>query len=297
MLFRSGKPLDEWRRDNISRIVYQIYDRVKETKPWVKVSSAPLGRYRDIPGLRFYGWNAYGTVFQDACKWLNDGKQDLLVPMMYYKEELFYPYLKDWLAQSNGRPIVPGLGVYRLDEADANWSLNDIGNQIVHSRTFGAKGQALYRAANFTKNKKGIARLLEQDLYDTPVLYPPMDWVESLAPDTLSGISINDDENTIGWLSSVDAAYYTVYGKRRCDILGGVTYDVLEPVVYTTSWRFADNNRIDRYEALAVSASNCYHKEGKKSSDVSLKPKKCVYSHGLYKIGRASCRERVCQYV
>ena len=42
---RSGKKksLADWRRENINRMVYRIYDWVKQTKPGVQVSSSPLG--------------------------------------------------------------------------------------------------------------------------------------------------------------------------------------------------------------------------------------------------------------
>ena len=47
---RSGKKksLADWRRENINRMVYRIYDWVKQTKPWVQVSSSPLGKYNRI---------------------------------------------------------------------------------------------------------------------------------------------------------------------------------------------------------------------------------------------------------
>ena len=47
---QSGKkrPLADWRRENINRMVYRFYDYVKQVKPWVQVSSSPLGKYSRI---------------------------------------------------------------------------------------------------------------------------------------------------------------------------------------------------------------------------------------------------------
>jgi len=45
--YSKGRTLDQWRRDNISEIVRYIYKGVKAMKPWVKVSTCPVGKYRD----------------------------------------------------------------------------------------------------------------------------------------------------------------------------------------------------------------------------------------------------------
>jgi len=45
--YGKGRTLDQWRRDNISEIVRYIYKGVKAIKPWVKVSTSPVGKYRD----------------------------------------------------------------------------------------------------------------------------------------------------------------------------------------------------------------------------------------------------------
>ncbi len=91
-LYGKGKSRADWRRDNITRFVTKAYDRVKKVKPWVQVSSSPLGRYRALENVGGHGWTALETVYQDAGgRWMRIGKHDALYPMMYYKEALFYP--------------------------------------------------------------------------------------------------------------------------------------------------------------------------------------------------------------
>lgn len=46
-----SKSLFRWREDNITGIVTAIYEEVKRLKPWVKVSSSPLGRYASLEGF------------------------------------------------------------------------------------------------------------------------------------------------------------------------------------------------------------------------------------------------------
>ena len=60
---KSGKKLSlsEWRRANINKMMSCIYDWVKSVKPWVQVSSAPLGKYNRIERVPNAGWTAYDT--------------------------------------------------------------------------------------------------------------------------------------------------------------------------------------------------------------------------------------------
>lgn len=147
---RSGKkkPLAQWRRDNITHIVYTIYNKVKSVNPDVQLSSAPLGVYNGRFGKHYYGWNAFEAGYQEVERWLQEDKHDFIAPMMYYKGAMFYPFVIDWCKRSYGKPVVPGLGIYRLNEPGSNWDLNEIEKQIWWSRHLGASGYALFRAGN-----------------------------------------------------------------------------------------------------------------------------------------------------
>ena len=71
--YNKGRTLDQWRRDNISEIVRYIYKGVKAMKPWVKVSTCPVGKYRDTSRYPSRGWNAFFTVYQDPQGWIGEG--------------------------------------------------------------------------------------------------------------------------------------------------------------------------------------------------------------------------------
>ena len=178
-LHGNGKSRDEWRRDNVTRFVTKAYDQVKALKPWVQVSSAPLGRYRALDN-NGVGWTALETVSQDAGKWMMMGKHDAIYPMMYYKERLFYPFVDDWLKHGDGRIIVPGLGAYQMIEL--GWSHRDILNQVDYAREKETNGQAFFRTENVLSNTKGILREL-QEYYKYPAKLPPMTWLNDSIPD------------------------------------------------------------------------------------------------------------------
>ena len=126
----NGRSLAQWRRDNLTEILRYIYKEVKEIKPWVKVSTSPVGKYRDTSRYSSRGWNAFNAVYQDVQGWLGEGIQDQIYPMMYFRGNHFYPFALDWKEQSNGRQVIPGLGIYFLHPSEGNWSLDEIERQM-----------------------------------------------------------------------------------------------------------------------------------------------------------------------
>ncbi len=58
-------------------------------KPWVKVSTCPVGKYSDTARYPSRGWNAFHTVYQDVQGWLGEGIQDQIYPMMYFRGNRF----------------------------------------------------------------------------------------------------------------------------------------------------------------------------------------------------------------
>ena len=82
-------------RNNITRIVRTIHHKVKNIKPWVKLSCSPLGKFDDLTRYQSGGWNAYNKVCQDAQGWLREGLMDQLYPMMYYDGRHYYPFAAD----------------------------------------------------------------------------------------------------------------------------------------------------------------------------------------------------------
>lgn len=256
----------DWRRNNITRFVSKAYKLVKSKKPWVQVSSAPLGRYRALND-RGRGWTALETVFQDAGKWMEMGIHDALYPMMYYKDELFFPYLDDWKKQSNGRIIVPGLGAYQMIEL--KWTQKDITDQIDYSREIDVHGQAYFRTENVLSNTKGILSKLA-DYYEYPAKQPAMTWLSDsipLKPNDLQAERLENGVFQLKWESYANdnRVTYNVY-RSETDDFSRDKYDNLmatnlsEPIFYY----MAEDNDTAYYYYVTVSDS--YNNE----SEVSI---------------------------
>lgn len=177
-----GQSKDEWRRSNINRMVQAVHDAVREEKPWVKLSSSPVGKYRDTRRQSSRGWNAYDAVSQDAKRWLREGWQDMLFPMMYFTDEHFYPFADDWKEDTGNKPVVPGLGIYFLSPAEKNWPLQTVSAQLNVVRAEGLGGQAFFRSRFLTDDVKGLYTLLQQTFYACPALPVPMPWLDNQRP-------------------------------------------------------------------------------------------------------------------
>lgn len=167
-------------RNYITSIVQKIHDAVKAEKPWVKMSCSPIGKRDDLSRYWSHGWNAYTKVCQDAQGWLRDGLMDELFPMMYFRNEQFFPFAIDWKEQDQGKIVVPGLGIYFLDPKEGKWNIDDITREMYHLRNIGL-GYAFFRNKYFLDNRQGIYNFTA-DFNPSLALVPPMTWASSKRP-------------------------------------------------------------------------------------------------------------------
>ena len=215
------QPIDQWRRDNITRIVQRLYAETKSIKPWVKVSSSPVGKYNDTERYPARGWNAYEVVFQDARRWLQEGIQDAIFPMMYFQGNHFYPFALDWQENKSGRWIVPGLGIYFLHPKEKDWKLDEIFRQIYFLRNIGTDGQAYFRTRFLMDDIKGLYSELQESTYARPAVVPPMTWIDSIAPSRPADARLTIQERgiSISWKASTDnlaagGVFYRIYASN-----------------------------------------------------------------------------------
>lgn len=225
-LHGKGKSRADWRRDNITRFVKKAYEKVKLQKPWVQVSSSPLGRYRMLEN-NGHGWTAFETVYQDAGKWMQAGIHDAIYPMMYYKDQLFYPYVDDWMSLGNGRIVVPGLGAYQMVEL--GWSSQDIISQLTYSRKKNTAGQAFFRTENILSNTKGILHEIKE-YYHHPAKLPAMKWLSDTIPEKPFDLRAEKMEDGLFQLS-----WEVVNNQKR------LTYNVYRSASKEFSTDSADN--------------------------------------------------------
>lgn len=261
----------DWRRENINKMVFKIYDWVKQVKPWVQVSSSPLGKYSRIKEVPNAGWTAYESVFQDPKRWMEAGKQDMVVPMMYYLHKNFFPFVDNWVENSNGRFVVPGLGAYRLDKSEADWALNDITDQIDYSRYFGGAGCAFFRCGNVLFDQKGLYQELKEKYYKFPAQLPPLTWLDDSVPASPKEVFVErqGDELRLSWQKPEGETRdltYTVYYSLADSVDSSLASSILATNIHGTEL-FLPVNKREQGFVFRVSASTRYHVESKLSGE------------------------------
>lgn len=281
-----GKALADWRRDNLTAIVRDIYQTVKSLKAWVKVSSAPIGKFRDTSRYSSKGWNAYNTVYQDAQGWLREGIQDMLFPMTYFKDDQFYPFVLDWQEQNCGKAIVPGLGAYFLHPSQRNWELGDIERQINFLRKEGLAGQAYYRAEFITDNTKGLLDELACKYYPYPALTFPLTGPNSPIPLPPEDFSVEDvaGETRLNWVAAEDngrlASRYVIYASDIYPVDIASAENMVATNVSGNSYIYSYIYPEKRKRYFAVTAIDRYGNESKAVQSFCRESRNLLHSDG-----------------
>ena len=245
------------RREHITNIVRRVSETVRAVKPWVKMSCSPVGKYDDLTRYKSGGWNARTAVAQDAQLWLREGLMDALFPMMYFKDNQFFPFAIDWQEQRAGRIVCPGLGIYFLDPREGKWTLPVVEREMNVLRQIGA-GHAYFRSKFLTDNTKGVYDFVCR--FDAvPALVPPMTWATTSVPGLPGNLQLSG--TTLSWTAASDdcGAPYILY-----NVYASTTYPVDTEDAHTlVAWRLTStalNVPADRY--YAVRAMNRYGVEG-----------------------------------
>lgn len=207
--YGNGMPKDDWRRENMNKFVRAAYDSILAVKPMLKVGSAPIGIYRNLPGAE--GWQAYENLFQDTRRWLAEGKQDYIIPQIYWGiagNPKFDVLVHDWQENSCGRHVYVGVGAYKSS------ILNEVPTLIDTTRGAGALGNCFFTYDDINKADVFAGR------YRYWALIPPMFWKDSIPPNpptNLTAVEESGGRYLLQWtppLSASDgdsAKYFAVY--------------------------------------------------------------------------------------
>lgn len=135
-----GLNRDDFRRNNITAIVEDVYQQVKSVKPFVKIGAAPIGVYKRLSGMR--SWESYYDLYQDSYDWMKRGIVDYLTPQIYWgfdENPRFDLLAKDWKRNSAKSGIVLGIGAYRETVKP------EIEEKIQFARNIKADGVSFFR--------------------------------------------------------------------------------------------------------------------------------------------------------
>ena len=183
---RSGGTLarDDWRRDNVNRLVKRLRAEVQDEKSWVKVGISPFGIWRPGHPEGVVGLDAYDTLYADARLWLNEGWIDYLAPQLYWPREpaaQSFTALLDWWTGENtrGRHLWPGINTRR----SAQWGPGELSEQIRLTRRIPTSCGAIHwNIGALAHNTGGVADALGRGVYAEPVVMPASPWLDDTPP-------------------------------------------------------------------------------------------------------------------
>jgi uncharacterized lipoprotein YddW (UPF0748 family) len=272
--YGDSQDINTWRTENVNAMVERIYDWVKQHKPWVQVSSSPMGKHSPLAWMPNAGLTA-SDVYQDSQEWLRRSKHDMIAPMMYYRDNHFYPFAENWMENTYGRHFAPGLGIYKLSPGEANWKLTDITDQIDYLRSANIKGFSFYRGEQLFNDAKGVYTILKNKYFKYPALLPPLTWLNRKRPPSPINLKVKriNDMLHITWNmplptnSDADYMQYTVYCSRTDEVDTNLAQNILATGLQDKELFIY----IDTYETFGllfrVTASNRYHIESRPSSE------------------------------
>ncbi len=180
---------DDWRRQNVDRLIERMYAAVKEAKPWVLVGVSPFGIWRPGHPEGVKGFDQYASLYADARKWLREGWVDYFTPQLYWRIDSpgqSYPKLLAWWQEQNthGRHLWPGNFTSRVrrgpdvEISDAVWPAEELIHQIETTRAQpGAGGNVHFSMKALVDHRDELREKLKSGPYSQPALVPESPWL------------------------------------------------------------------------------------------------------------------------
>ena len=122
----SSEQFKQWRRDQVTALVRQVYARIQKSKPWVKQSGSFV-TWNPSPTTStraaFQATRPYYDVYSDWDSWMQEGIVDMAVPMTYYNWASLPNDYTRWMNfekdRHGNRHMIIGPGIYLNSLANA----------------------------------------------------------------------------------------------------------------------------------------------------------------------------------
>ncbi len=173
--------LAAWRRDNINKLIAQVYDAVHSTDPECVFGVSPFGIWQNDDGKNggsaTNGLEGYKALHCDALAWVEAGTVDYLSPQLYWQfttTSAPYDVLVRWwntVLENTGVDLYVSHAIYRYE--DGNWAdpQGEMTEQITFARSeLSYKGSVFYGYDEISKNTNGASDELKR-VYENEIIY------------------------------------------------------------------------------------------------------------------------------
>ena len=248
----------DWRRDNINRMVHDVYSKIKELKPWVAFGISPAGVASPPTCKSEYGLDPYtggssdwqySTIYSDPLAWLKAGTIDFVSPQIYWPSQ--YEKLSQWWAGAGeklGRHVYPSVDLSDIATIKAGEMVHEVdwARQVNAAGTSGTVYFEYGKFVNYSEKYDGATRqkfgeILRDAVYPTKALTPLRPWDGEKAVVFTKNVSINAEAKTLDW-DAVDGMRYTVYAHQKAQSapFSGAIED-MKQVVYTNQYALPED--------------------------------------------------------
>ncbi len=240
----------DWRRDNINQFVEGTYRAIKAEKHWVKFGISPFGIWRPrVPESIEAKLDAYGQLYADSRRWLQEGWCDYLSPQLYWPIDLpaqSFPVLYDWWVRQNraGHHLWPGLASERIGPQR---SAQEIARELAITRGEAKDpGQLFWDMKSLMRDVGGIDAILRDGAYHEPALVPASPW---LGADPPSAPRLNVESNRVSWKTTGDipARWWAVQMKTGAEWKYQLLPAGRDSVILVEGTKVAAVRAIDRF--------------------------------------------------
>ena len=208
--------IEDFRRDNISKLVQRIQKTIIDTRPEVIFSISPQGNYE----------NNYNTQYIDVATCTKNGWIDVLIPQLYWTGTIFSSRLQWFSANAGKSHLMVGYGIYRYESGASE----DFGSPVSFNTCYSlarsdskVTGCLFYNSTALVANKVGITDAIKGVLR-TKALMPYLGRTPEQKPAAPTGLKLGG--STLTW--DGNGSYYAVYrleaGGRKAS-LSGTTHD------------------------------------------------------------------------
>ena len=265
-----AQKLDDWRRQNVDKVIQAMYDSIQAVKPWVRFGMGPGGIWTmQHAAARAYGimlpggvsgGDPYGSLYCNTVEWIKQGWVDYVNPQIYWSTKdtnRAYNLVCKWWAKdvcehfSNKLPdgkrvhLFPSPAAYKAYPQSDTIPYSGYEDGVIeiqreldvnrNNLSSGYTGAVFYNTTAFVKLHKQIA----QSHFQYKALTPPMDWK---VKDSLASPSNLTLSGTILTWSHPTETRFTVYAYPKGIGVKTATRNpiYLRNVVYDTSFDTKD---------------------------------------------------------
>lgn len=275
--YGAGMTKNDWRRDNVNKLIAEVSQTIHSTKPWVRFGISPFGIWRNISsdskGSRTNGLQNYDDLYADVILWAKNGWIDYQVPQLYWEldhKRASSEILADWWNR-----YAYDRHLYFGQDVERSMNKGELDRKIEISRTLSnVTGNVWWPSVSLTKNYMNVLDELKEGAQSTIALTPEYPWLDSSSKgcrlDSPRKLSV--DDGVLSWeIPRVNR------GENSTSQYGGA-------VIYRMDEAFGETDVLNPENIVAVVKGN----DNFWIIDESIEPGTWLFVTALDKINRES---------